>query len=271
MKSKNKDWFYYNEYFRNWVRVLVRGGGDFPHQVEIQITPINKDKTEWAELSLGLIRRWESKYSAFKSKPSQWTHELPDEVYNDIRSNLGPEITSFLVDADLYPLIDWNKYTALEDGSNKQIPFDKIKSDFDASFVIARLDDDGLVTKYLKEYSFMEASGAEPQPNSIVVGGVLAGVELPDNKYGIKMLATYHTVGRYVTIDWNYSKEGEEHISRFAYKATEKWDERFLDHIRELKLSGKLDEIIHTPIVQVVTSAAVALLVFNRRRSAIEG
>lgn len=103
MISQNKDWFCKSSYWDHWSRVLLRRGGDgFPYQIEITIYTDRKHELDRVkELR---VRR----HTTISSPNDKWTHHLPDEVYQDMLKELGPEMTWMLVHADLLSFIDTN-------------------------------------------------------------------------------------------------------------------------------------------------------------------
>lgn len=118
MESKNKDWFKYDTYWRQWSRVICRGGGNYDHEISIPITPINDEASEWSELAKIQIHRFDIRYASFRNK-NKYTHVLPDAVYEKMKENLSNNKIEVLLHSNILPLIDWDKYVELGDS---QIP-----------------------------------------------------------------------------------------------------------------------------------------------------
>ena len=108
--SENKDWFKYCSYWRTHNRVLERMGGDvYREQVEITLSPINMD---WKHFERINIRR----HCTVSSPFDVYTHTLSKDLENDLIAHFGKERAWIMVHADVLPLIDWDKYTRLQNG-----------------------------------------------------------------------------------------------------------------------------------------------------------
>lgn len=108
--SENKDWFKYCSYWRTHNRVLERMGGDmFREQVEITLSPINMDWNHFEKIN---IRRHCTVNGPFDT----YTHTLSKDLENDLIAHFGKERAWIMVHADVLPLIDWDKYTRLQNG-----------------------------------------------------------------------------------------------------------------------------------------------------------
>lgn len=114
MESKNKDWFKYDTYWRQWSRVICRGGGNYDHEISIPLTPINDEASEWSQLSEIRIHRFDVRYAAFRDK-NKYTHVLPDSVVEKMKANLSANKVEVLLHSNILPLIDWDKYIELGD------------------------------------------------------------------------------------------------------------------------------------------------------------
>ncbi|UQT02736.1 hypothetical protein YUBABA_00950 [Serratia phage vB_SmaM-Yubaba] len=121
MESKNKDWFKYDKYWRQWSRVICRGGGDFNYEIEIILTPLNGTTAEWSDLAKIQIHRHDVRYSAFKND-NHYTHVLPENVYEQMVRNISRNKLDILLHSDILPLIDWEEYDRLGDS---YVPFSK--------------------------------------------------------------------------------------------------------------------------------------------------
>lgn len=100
--SENQDWFYYNSYWRTWSRVLLRMGGQFHTQVEIDLTPINNENSEWEHIKKFNVRE----HRTPTARGDIWTHYLPDEVLTRLHKRLSLKQIHILLHADVFKLID---------------------------------------------------------------------------------------------------------------------------------------------------------------------
>ena len=102
MVNNKVDWFTKCNYWRNWSRTFVRGGGQgYDKTVEVSITPINRDDPqEWRDLLLLPIR-----IHLTNSHKDHWTHNLDDQVRTDLIRNMGDVFTDFLLNYDIHAKI----------------------------------------------------------------------------------------------------------------------------------------------------------------------
>lgn len=104
MISENKDWFCKSAYWGTWSRVLLRRGGDGHHyQIEITVHPGRSGISwEWDRVKQLRVRR----HLTQSGLNDKWTHHLPDEIYQEMVTELGEEMTWVLVHADLLSFMD---------------------------------------------------------------------------------------------------------------------------------------------------------------------
>lgn len=100
--SQNKDWFYYNSYWRTWSRVLSRMGGEFQTQIEIDLAPINDENCEWEYIKKFNVRE----HRTATATGDIWTHYLPDQVLARLHKRLSHKQISILLHADVLRLLD---------------------------------------------------------------------------------------------------------------------------------------------------------------------
>ena len=111
MLSKSKDWFNFCSYWGTWNRTLLRRGGDYSHQIEISLYPVNKDiPSSWDNFLECRVRR----HCTSPSLSDKYTHHLPDFVYNELVSRYDTAVADMFVHNDLYNAIDWVKFEEVD-------------------------------------------------------------------------------------------------------------------------------------------------------------
>ncbi|UIS25132.1 hypothetical protein PQC65_gp194 [Aeromonas phage pAEv1810] len=107
MFSRNKDIFVYSSYWRTWSRVLLRMGGKFNYQLEVDVTPINEQyKESWEQTKNIRIRR----HCTVHGPRDIYTHDLPDEVVESMKEHISQETIDVILHSDLYNMIDWERF-----------------------------------------------------------------------------------------------------------------------------------------------------------------
>lgn len=107
MFSRNKDIFVYSSYWRTWSRVLLRKGGKFNYQLEVDVTPINEQyKESWEQTKNIRIRR----HCTAHGPRDVYTHDLPDEVVESMKEHISQDAIDVIIHSDLYNLIDWERF-----------------------------------------------------------------------------------------------------------------------------------------------------------------
>jgi hypothetical protein len=257
MLSNNKDWFYYSSYWRKWYRVLVRGGGEHSHQVEIPITPLNDN---WMEIQPGLIKRWDIRYnSVLFERGDKWTHHLPDEVYTNIKDNLGKETADFLIHADILPMIDWFKYNELINTTPiGGVPFKECqaRTDYYFAFWQERGIEDKISDPKRKLASLVDL---DETPLSIIIGGVV-GVYHDHDFY---IYGRYNVVTKMISIEMLYSRNGAIHNSHWGSRMHSTWSDEFISHIEEMYKSVKITGVCYNAILTMIRVATANLHVMN--------
>lgn len=256
MFSKNKDWFRYNRYWRVWERVLLRGGGDFTHQVAVQLTPINDEPGEWNETREVRISRNDVRYAVKPAKHDiTWTHNLPDEVYITMVEKLGKEKADFLVHADIYKLVDWNKFT--QNSENDKLNLDLCRRDLSVNFRSIVIDVNGSREIYLNRVQFALYADVSLAPNCDLVGGVVVN---KDNVVNNQVIIYYDHVNDITAIEIKTCiPEKEEILTRIVGRPGELWNERVLKHINEMVALGHFSEN-NVGVVREVTDNAWAMV-----------
>lgn len=239
MLSKNKDWFRYNSYFRTWERVLLRAGGDYSHQVAVELTAMNGSAKEWIDVGEVKISRRDMRYSGhFPSREITWTHHLPDEVYEDMVKNLGKDKADFLVHADIYKLVDWNEFTKF--GSESKLSLHLCRRDLSVNFRAIIIDEFGSREIHLNKHQFSLYGDCSLAPNCDLVAGVAIS---KDGITTTQLIIYYDHINRHTAIEIKACiPEKEELNTRIVGRHNERWNDRVLNHMGELVTLGYFNE-----------------------------
>lgn len=107
MLSRNKDIFVRSSYWGTWSRVLLRMGGQYNYQIEVDVTPVNDQfKFSWEQTKQIRIR----KHMTAQAPRDIYTHHLPDNVVELMKEHLSQETVDIILHSDIYNLVDWEKY-----------------------------------------------------------------------------------------------------------------------------------------------------------------
>lgn len=110
MFSRNKDIFVYSSYWRTWSRVLLRMGGKFNYQLEVDVTPINDHfVSSWVPTESIRIR----KHCTVHGPKDIYTHDLPDTVVKQMEEYLSQDVINIILHSDIYNLVDWELYDSI--------------------------------------------------------------------------------------------------------------------------------------------------------------
>lgn len=222
MESKNKDWFKYNRYWRQWSRVLCRAGGNFDNEISIPITPVNDIEVEWGEIEKVLIKRFDNRFSATKSD-NQYTHVLPDVVYKDICEHVGNSKADVLIHSDILPLIDWEKHQHLGD---TYVPFKLCAIEQQGFFNRVHHGDGDNCESFLTAEQFKTTYDIHVPENHILVGGIY-------HQHGKQHVRCYgwHDLGNN-TISFEALLDGDDYsvLTRFSGRVGGElgWDKSML-------------------------------------------
>lgn len=102
MISRNKDWIVKCSYWRNVSRVLQRKGGKYEHQIEISLSPTNRDDESWLLLGQARIR----KHMTTADVKDEFSHHFPDYLEDELTRRLGKSIANVLLHVNLLSEID---------------------------------------------------------------------------------------------------------------------------------------------------------------------
>ncbi|QYN79900.1 hypothetical protein PQD71_gp007 [Kosakonia phage Kc263] len=255
MLSNNKDWFYKDSYFRQWHRVILRGGGDqYPHQVSIPLTALNLDsKGDWSDTSQIRIVRTEPRYSAFKDTGT-WTHHLPDDVYEMMVEQMGKPKADFMVHADILPLIDWEVWARHNNGG---CFLDICQRKFKWTFIKNNVVADGTDSVFINQERFLIAMDRLPVAGEQPIGGLI--VTGPDHE--VRFLINYDMTHDLIAAEIYYSNEDFDHISRFSKRYNPEWGSQLSAMLETTPLSNKYKGDVNTltNLHQVIKSATVGM------------
>lgn len=215
MLNNNVDWIKRDDYFRTWRRVLIRGGGDFNHQVEIQLTPINNCEADWDRVKDIWITRHDVRQAAFKDT-SLWTHNLPEDVYNDMVAHLGQPRTAFIFNADIYSLIDWNKF---ELNNNGGCSLEDCRKDSNGYFSMVTQEGNALINSQVDERTFTRYTGIASTDDKLLLGAVI--YNLPNDYLSVQ--AYYVPTSRYVVIDVTYGADDLKYTGHYSVRYDRDW------------------------------------------------
>lgn len=253
MLSNNKDWFYKDSYFRQWHRVVLRGGGDlYPHQVMIPLTALNLDsKTDWSDTSQIRIIRTEPRYSAFKDT-GIWTHHLPDDIYDTMVEHMGKAKADFMVHADILPLIDWEIWARHNNGG---CYLDICQRKFDWKFIKNTVTAEGTESVYLNQERFLIAFERSPSVEEKPIGGLI--VNAPD--YEVRFIINYDMSHDLMVAELHYSNDDFDHISRFSKRYNTAWSDQLCAMLKTTPIANKFEADIgmFNNLAQVIQTAKV--------------
>ena len=109
MLSNNKDWFVRSSFGNNYSRTLLRMGGEFLHQIDISVEPINDYPDEWEQLLECRIRKHMT-----HEDPQHFSHAVPQSIHEILTGKFDQDVADFLIHEDIYNMIDWGKFRDAE-------------------------------------------------------------------------------------------------------------------------------------------------------------
>lgn len=95
MMNQLKDWIDYSSYWNTYNRVLLRKGGIYTEQIELELTPIND---EWDEVKLCKIR----KHRTSMGPGDKISHHLHPDIFALMEEKLGYHLAHFIFHYDIY-------------------------------------------------------------------------------------------------------------------------------------------------------------------------
>lgn len=101
--------FHYSSYWGTWSRTL--GRRDF-YTVELDLTPVNGDRGDWARVR----DIWVRQHCTSPGRNDVDVSKLPADVWSWIGEQVGGDIRHMLMTYDFLPKIDWDRYDAANNG-----------------------------------------------------------------------------------------------------------------------------------------------------------
>lgn len=255
MITNKSDWLRQDYETGQWFRVLIRGGGDFIHQVEIPLTPSIHSAKHWKTVGDVFIIRTDMRDVTTKDK-SRWTHTLPMDVAERMSLALGIPEADFLFNGDIYPLIDWKKFSQCESAG---VPLKECRRDYNWRFEQTVIKDGLLSTDYVSDQTFSFMNAIHTTPDMLLVGGVSALLGEQD----LLIYGYYHLTTGYVCFDLNCSIEGQHHTSKFSQRLKPKWETGLVEFIENMKLNNNITENVETAIKSMIWVANNNLMGFK--------
>ena len=228
--NSKQDWFRQDKATGRWFRVLIRGGGDFTHQVEFPLTPEFDTTWEWRDTKECQIHRIDMRDNPIKDR-SKWTHCLPSQIHKTMSDRIGSELTEFLFNADIYSMIDWNKFNKVKQCG---VPLKLCRPDYDWRFEHNFTLSDTISVNYLREQDFETINGFRTTPDMMLIGGISSKV---DNNE-LLIFGYYHLTTGYICFALNYLIDGHQHSSRFSQRYKTGWLDDFNMYIEEINSKG---------------------------------
>lgn len=254
MVTNNCDWLRRDHETGQWFRVLIRGGGEYIHQVELPLIPVRSTKKDWETVSnIWIVRK------DIRTEPedkSYWTHTLPDDVYDQMLASIGPAKTEMLFNGNLYALIDWGKYTRNDNGGCSLV---KCRSDFTWYFESTYLSGPAVVTARTNEFNFLLMHAIHNTPDMLMIGGV--SVHLPEGD--LLVFGYYHITTGYVCFDFEFSFTNQTHSNKFSQKLKINWEKDIVDYIGEMQKNDEIPVNVETSILKMIRVANSSLVIFN--------
>lgn len=253
MQSKNKDWFRYNRYWREWSRVLVRGGGNYDHEISIPLTPVNDGDSEWGEVGKVLIKKFDVRFDASRSE-NHYTHVLPDEIKDRITSKLGIAKANVLLHANILPLIDWEEHQSLGD---TYVPFElcQIKQEWFYHHVNAGKGESR--ESFPTEEQFNKDYGVEMPEGFISLGGVY---HIHGDEH-FRCVGTYDLANGIVSVEVMMSGEDYDIVTRFASKYNGTWHPSLISYLSKSDYT-KLENI--DAVMRMASTIINNMMVYNK-------
>lgn len=255
MHTAKIDWIKQDCVDYNWRRVLVRGGGDFAHQVEILLTPSTWNPEGWELVNSVYIIRTDMR-DARPDDYSVWSHHVPEVIFGHMYEFLGIGRTDFLMNADIYSLIDWNKFAQ---NDNNGCSLANCMKDFAWHFETVHSDKKGIASLRISEKDFVQRYAIFPLPNHMMIGGML----IENLKNTLLIYGYYDVVTGYVCFETSYVEEGKDiQTNRFNQRLKRHWQQDLIAYIEELACRKQITPESEDAVVNMINTAATTLMAF---------
>ena len=240
MQSRNKDIFVKSAYWGTWSRVLFRMGGSNLYQVEVDVTPINPQfASSWIGVKNVRIR----KHCTLPSRSDHYTHHLPHEVVYQMKQHLSQEQIDIILHADIYNLIDWERYQEAHNKSGGGVNLLDCNKTITPIFRLGYVNDQGGDILYCGVDSFInklkEDFGKEINVDEYLVTG---WIEIQTKGTVCIYITCNKDTGVYTT--HFISKEGNEQL--YANALMEKFPSDWYSQIKPLVnqlLGSKVEQL----------------------------
>jgi len=254
MKTANVDWLKQDSTDYNWRRVLVRGGGDYAHQIEVLLTPNNWNSDEWANVASAFIIRTDVR-DIQSSDYSVWTHHLPADVFANMCANLGVSRTEFLLNANIYSLIDWAKFAQ---NDHNGCTLANCMKDFTWHFEQITIKDGEIASLRVSEKDYLDENQIKREPNHIMIGGVT----IANNNTTLQVYGYYDIVTGYVCFETRHVVDGQEQVSRFNQRLKRHWQTDLIEYLDGLSIRKQITPQSEGVLVSMINTAATTLMTF---------
>lgn len=248
------DWLRQDCETGQWFRVLIRGGGEYIHQVELPLIPVRSTKEEWAVVSDVWIIRKDMRTDV--DTKSRWTHTLPDDVYYQMVASIGPAKTEILFNGNLYSLIDWARFAQHDDNG---CALSKCRKEFAWHFESTYLEGPVVVTTRTNEFNFLLMHAIHNTPDMLMIGGV--SVHLPEGD--LLIFGYYHITTGYVCFNLEASMTNQRHTSKFSQRLKNDWQKELIESVKQLRRDEEITLDVEASILKMIQAANSNLMTFN--------
>lgn len=246
MFSTNKDWFVYEPLVDKWSRVLIRGGGDFSHQVTVPITG------NWEEVSNIVIKRVHITPDSFT-----YTHNLPDDVYKTIYGHLGQVKADVLINTDLLPLIDWSKFSK---NNSETCPLASCIVSKTWFFEISSIGT-GISQSFPTETQYLLKTKTIVPQSHISIGGITH----IHNGSTFSLNGSYDVASEYVTIELKFSDGDPEVGTLFNGRVSTSFFNRINSCVKEIYTEKGFPQSVYDSTDSFISTALANLAIFNNK------
>lgn len=250
MQSKNKDWFFYDGH--SWSRVILRGGGDYRFQIAIKLTD-----TELTNVELRDVLISKTHYTNLPSSGRCiYTHVLPEYVQVHLEESYSKDRINTLLHADLYPLIDWDRFRKAE---KNYVPLAECIKECGSPYHDLEVKFEGSNEVFMSMTQFYEKFQIAEREGYIGIGGYHEANGMDD----LLAYLTYETMTGKVVMDVRSSTQNFDTITRFQCHRTKDWQEEFNSGIHKLRAGDQIAESCVYDLKTLVQRAAVYISSFN--------
>ncbi|EBY9763934.1 hypothetical protein D5W64_12545 [Salmonella enterica subsp. enterica serovar Saintpaul] len=254
MKNKLTDWFEYDKYWRQWSRVLLRGGGNFDHEISIPLNPINDSpnfvsEKDWADIAKVQIRKHDIRFRA-DTKSIYYTHELPQEVYDRLVMMCGKATADVIMHGDLLPMINWKRH---EEFGDTYVPFELCRIER-GWFFNHTINKDGKATVSMMDAELFKTVMAISVPNdSILAGGIYHEI----NDTSVRVVSMIDLARDIVTVEFMISNENMDTSTRFTNSIRSDWNPAIYEYL------------VNSDFIELETNTAILEMIAKIRNNLV--